>query len=262
MIRAIAIWFCFFSAGTMMAQQGASYWGLGANEANRNGVFGLSNNPGVAFSGKATGGVWGQQRFAGTSLVQGGAVLAIRSKGTMYGGDYSYRGTPNFSVTAAHVSLCQVISSQLSVGFSVGYTTLFQSMLSNRPSWLSGRLGAAFQMNDKWDASAVIINPWNRTYDGGVAVPAGALALGYKINPFTRAGFQYRYNAQNQPVYGIALRHEYGKRLVFNGALQTGLESFSGGIEYKSGTLMFAIATRYHTYLGFSPAFSLIWTKR
>jgi len=246
----------------MFAQQGASYWGLGGNEANRDAVFGLSNNPGVAYTGKAMGGVWGQQRFTGTSLVQGGAALALRSKGSMYGGDFSYHGTSNFSVNAAHLSLCQVISSQFSVGFSVGYTTLYQSMLNNRPTWLSGRLGASFQMNDKWDASAVIVNPWNRTYDGGMAVPAGALALGYKINPLTKGGFQYRYNAQNQPVYGIALRHEYGKRMVFNGALQTGPEPFSGGIEYKSGSAVFAFSTRYHTYLGFSPAFSLLWTKR
>ena len=256
----IALLLCFWESS--FAQYGAAVYGLGGNEANKDAGFGLSNNPGSAFAGKATGGVWGQQRFTGTSLVQGGAALAYRSKGTMYGGDYSYRGTPNFSVTSAHVALCQVISSQLSFGFSVGYTTLFQSMLNNRPLWLSGRLGAAFQVNEKWDASAVIINPWNRTYDGGIAVPAAALSLGYRVNPLTRAGFQYRYNAQFQPVYGVAIRHEYGKRIVFNGALQTGPEPFSGGIEYKSGAVTFALATRYHTYLGFSPAFSLLWTKR
>jgi hypothetical protein len=256
----IGIWFC--TAGILTAQQGAAFWGLGGNEANRDAGFGLSNNPAATFTGKSTGGVWGHQRFTGTSLIQGGAAAAFRSKGTLYGGDLYYRGTSGFSVHSAHISLCQIISSQLSVGFSVGYTGLFQSMLAERPVWLSGKLGAAFQVNDKWDASAVIMNPWNRTYDGGMAVPAGALALGYRINSLTKAGFQYRYNAQFQPVYGIALRHEYGKRIVFNGALQTGPEPFSGGIEYKSGAAVFALSTRYHTYLGFSPAFSLIWTKR
>ncbi len=244
------------------AQQGAAFWGLGGNEANRDAAFGLSNNPGVAFAGKATGGVWGQQRFTGTTIAHGGAAMAFRSKGTMYGGDFVYRGTADFSVNSVHLSMCQIISSQFSVGFSVGYTTLLQSMLNERPTWLSGRLGAAFQLNDKWDASAVIFNPWNRAYDGGMAIPGGALALGYKVNPLTRAGFQYRYNASFQPVYGVSIRHEYGKRIVFNGALQTGPEPFSGGFEYKSASGNFGLATRYHTYLGFSPAFSWIWSKR
>jgi hypothetical protein len=261
-IRFWTIGFFLCLTGMLFAQHGAAVYGLGGNEANRDAGFGLSNNPGAAFTGKAAGGVWGRQRFTGTALVQGGAAVAFRNKGTMYGGDFTYNGTSNFSVNAAHLSLCQVISSRFSVGFSVGYTTLYQVMLAQRPGWLSGKLGAAFQLNEKWDASAVLMNPWNRTYDGGMALPAGALALGYKINPFTRAGFQYRYNAQNQPVYGIALRHEYGKRIVFNGALQTGPEPFSGGVEYKSGTVVFALSTRYHTYLGFSPAFSLVWTKR
>lgn len=256
----IALLLCLCKLG--FAQHGASMRGLGANEANRDAGFGLSNNPGAAFSGKATGGVWGQQRFTGTSLVHGGGALAFRSKGTMYGGDADYRGTSNFSVSSAHLSLCQIISSQLSIGFSVGYAYLHQSMSEERNAWLSGRLGAVFQVNDKWDASAVIINPWNRTYEGGMAAPAAAMSLGYRINPFTRAGFQYRYNAQFQPVYGIALRHEYGKRIVFNGALQTGPEPFSGGVEFKSGNAVLAISTRYHAYLGFSPAFSLLWTKR
>lgn len=262
MIRVLSILICFVCVDDLFAQQGASYWGLGGNEANRDAGFGLSNNPGAAFNAKAMGGVWGHQRFTGTSIVRGGAAAAFRSKGTMYGGDFSYSGTVHFSVNAAHLSLCQVISSQFSLGFSVGYSTLYQSMLTDRQAWLSGRLGAVFQINEKWDASAVIMNPWNRTYDDGMSVPGGALALGYKINPLTRAGFQYRYHAQNQPVYGIAIRHEYGKRMVFNGALQTGPEPFSGGIEYRSGRTAFAISTRYHTYLGFSPAFSLLWIKR
>lgn len=261
MNRIFAIGFWLFTAIGLYAQQGAAVWGLGANEANRDAGFGLSNNPGVAFTGKAIGGVWGQQRFTGTTLVHGGGALAFRSKGTLYGGDFSYSGTPNFSITRVHLSLCQIISNQFNVGFSVGYATLYQSMLNNRPTRLSGRLGAAFQINEKWDASTVIINPWSRAYDGGLAVPAGALALGYRINMLTKAAFQYRYNAQNQPVYGIAMRHEYGKRMVFNGALQTGPEPISAGIEYKSASAVFAISTRYHTYLGFSPAFSLIWTK-
>jgi len=254
--------YCCLCTWQLHAQQGAAFWGLGGNEANRDAAFGLSNNPGVAFSGKALGGVWGQQRFTGTTIAHGGAALAFRNKGTLYGGDFSYRGTSDFSVNSAHFSLCQIISSQFSVGFSVGYTSLHQSMLNERPAWLSGRLGAAFQLNEKWDGSAVIFNPWNSANDGGAAIPGGALALGYKINPLTRAGFQYRYNASFQPVYGISIRHEYGKRIVFNGALQIGPEPFSGGIEYKSASGNFGLATRYHTYLGFSPAFSWIWSKR
>lgn len=256
----VLILMCF--AGSVFGQQGASFWGLGGNEANRDAGFGLSNNPGVPFTGKAMGGIWGQQRFTGTTIAQGGAAMAWRSKGTLYGADFSHRGTSNFSVNAAHFSLCQIISSQFSIGFSVGYAGLFQSMSAQRSAWLSGRLGAAFQLNEKWDASAVLINPWNRTNDGSLDVPAGAMALGYRINPLTKAGFQYRYNAQNQPVYGIAIRHEYGKRMVFNGALQTGPEPFSGGVELKSGSMVLALSTRYHIYLGFSPAFSLLWTKR
>lgn len=262
MSRFWIIGFWLFLSGRVFAQQGASFWGLGGNEANRYAGFGLSNNPGMPFTGKAMVGVWGQQRFTGTELVHGGVALALRNKGTLYGGDFLYRGTSNFSVNSAHISLCQVMSSQLSVGFSVGVTTLYQSMSTQRNAWLSGRLGAAFQVNEKWDASAVLINPWSRTYDGNIVAPAGALALGYTINPLTKAAFQYRYNAQFQPVYGIAIRHEYGKHLVFNGALQTGPEPFSGGIEYRSGSAAFAFSTRYHTYLGLSPAFSLVWTKR
>lgn len=262
MIRVALIGFLGVFGAVANAQHGASFWGLGGNEANKDAGFGLSNQPASVFSSKSTGGVWGQQRFTGTSIVHGGAAVAFRNKGTMYGGDFSYRGTSDFSVSAAHLSLCQIISSQFSVGFSVGYTSLFQSMLTERPGWLSGRLGAIFQMNEKWDASAVIMNPWNRTNDGGMAAPAGALSLGYKVNPLTRAAFQYRYHAQYQPVYGMSIRHEYGKRIVFSGALQTGPEPFSGGFEYKSASGVFGLATRYHTYLGFSPAFSWVWTKR
>jgi len=123
----IGIWFC--TAGILTAQQGAAFWGLGGNEANRDAGFGLSNNPAATFTGKSTGGVWGHQRFTGTSLIQGGAAAAFRSKGTLYGGDLYYRGTSGFSVHSAHISLCQIISSQLSVGFSVDIPVSFSLCL-------------------------------------------------------------------------------------------------------------------------------------
>ena len=83
----------------------------------------------------------------------------------MFGVDYAMQGTANFSVNNMHVSMCQQFSKAFSAGFSVGYSNTAQALGIENKSSLSGRIGARFDINEKWDAAAVVINPWNKVGD-------------------------------------------------------------------------------------------------
>jgi len=262
MKRILQLLLCLVAGIKLQAQHGAAYWALGANESNKYGAMGLANNPGVAFQQRYVTGAWGQQRFTATDIVYGGLVAATKVKNSMFGVDYAMQGTANFSLNNMHVSMCQQVSKAFSAGFSVGYSKTAQALGIENNSSLSGRIGARFDINEKWDAAAVVINPWNKVGDDFRTANAGALSLGYKVNALTETAMQYRYQQGFQPVYGVSLRHMRGKHLVLMGSLQTGPEPVSGGIAFTKGKLELSMATRYHTRLGFSPAFSLVWVGR
>lgn len=250
--------FCFL--GKLSAQHGALFRAAGSNEATEAGNFALANNPGRLHREKQQAGGWMQQRFTGTELVHGGMAWSGRFGQTAIGADASYRGTQHFNQSSVHLSAGQNFSKQFSAGFSAGYTGYFQSSEYGRRGRLTGKIGAALRINDRWDAAAVLIDPWTRQDDFFASGPAAALALGYQVNNITRIWGHYRYSEQFPPVYGLTLRHAPAKDFQLVASVQTGYEPVSAGLEYSRSGFRLSFSTAYHTYLGFSPAFSLLWS--
>jgi hypothetical protein len=252
----------FLLAFKLQGQSGASTVGLGGNEANTDGAFGLANQPAFTFSEKYRAGFWMQQRFTGTNLANGGFCFAGKAANTFFGADLAYRGTSLYNNTGIHASLGQQFNPNFSVGFSIGWSGIRQTPGYDRPGRITGKIGTVFRMNEKWDASAVIINPWLQQDPYFNENPSAALCIGYKSNSQTKVWAQYRYSAIEQPVYGLAFRHLVGKTLYFSGALQSGPEPVSAGMEFLKNNLRVAVAGRFHTRLGFSPSVGLVWNSK
>ncbi len=246
----------------MNAQSGALINGLGGNEANTAAAFGLANQPAFIFQEKYRAGLWMQQRFTGTNISHGGFCFATKAANTIFGADFAYRGTTHFNSTGLHISLSQQFNPNFSAGFSVGWAGITQDPGYDRPGRLTGKLGTVFRMNEKWDASAIIINPWLQQDAYFSENPAAALSIGYLSNQNTKLWAQFRYSSNAQGIYGIAFRHTVAKKLHFTGALQSGPEPISTGIEFAKNNLSIALATRYHVQLGFSPSLGIHWFSK
>lgn len=251
-----------FMAGGLKSQSGAIVTAIGGNESNTAAAFGLANQPAQILSNKYTAGFWMQQRFTGTEIANGGFCFAGKAAKTAFGADIAYRGTGNFNTTGLHLSLGQQFNPNFSAGFCVGWSGIRQSPGYDRPGRLTGKIGTVFRMNEKWDASAVFINPWLQRDAYFSENPAAAMSVGYISNPNTKIWFQYRYSSLEQGIYGLAFRHTIAKKLHFSGALQSGPEPISAGIEFNKNNLNLAFATRYHHRLGFSPSIGIIWISK
>lgn len=242
------------------AQHGAMFRAAGSNEATGASGFSLANNPGQIHTEKQQAGVWMQQRFTGTALNNGGLAYSARVKHSAFGADALWRGTRNFSQTRFHLSAGQEISKNFSVGFSAGITSVRQSLGFGGQQRFTGKLGAWFRINDKWDAATVLMNPWLKADALFPEGPQAAMSLGYQVNSQTRAWGHFRYNAEMESVYGMTLKHAPARNLAMVISLQSGPEPVSAGLEFSKKNLRFSLSTAYHTYLGFSPAFSCLWS--
>jgi len=259
--RAIFILTTVYSAG-ISAQHGAVFHGLGGNEANQGADFSLANNPAAQQNTTVNGGIWLSNRFTGTNINQGGIAAAFRIKTFVLGTDATYSGTPEFNRNALHISASQKFTAGFSAGFSAGITSVSQGGPYPNQSAFSGRLGANLKINEKWEAACVLSNPWNKVDESTGVNPTAAGALGYQANKTTRLWGQYRYDSRFKPVYGVSVLNEINDKLHVFGALQTGYEPISAGLEWRLKNMRFAASTRYHVALGFSPMFSLFWNRK
>jgi hypothetical protein len=255
----------FISLGLVFglrAQSGALITALGGNEANTDAAFGMANQPASVFQEKYRAGLWMQQRFTGTNINNGGFCFATKAANTTFGADMAYRGTTHFNSTGVHISVAQQFNPNFSAGFSVGWSGIRQDPGYDRPGRLTGKIGTVFRMNEKWDASAVIINPWLQQDAYFSENPAAAISIGYISNQNTKIWAQFRYSSVDEAIYGIAFRHTVAKKLHFMGALQSGPEPISAGVEFIKNNIGIALSSRYHAQLGFSPSLGIHWLSK
>lgn len=241
-------------------QAGADYQALGNNLANPQNAFCLANNPAIISNAIIQFGAYGQNKFTGTNLVQGGIASAYRKNNTAIGMDFQYAGTEVFHRRKSEIQLGQKWNNKISVGFSAGITGVRQQLDYGSKNYLTGKLAASFPIHSKLSASVVLVNPWriqNALLDLESQIH---IAVGYKVNEQTNVWAQTKQIQGQTSIYGIAIQYKL-KQLCFHGSMQNGPTPIAAGVRYNRGNMNFSFGSGYHVYLGFTPSFSLLWVK-
>lgn len=249
-----------FITQNIKAQSGAEYIAIGKNMANNAASFGLANNPGYLPENGQFLGVFGQNRFTGTKISNGGIVYSNRKSNNSWGLQSVFSGTSYFYQSDIQAGYSLLLSENFNLGLSLGLNSLNMAGIetSAEKHALSGKIGGSYSLK-KWTTSFVLVNPWNNQSEIISRQPSLHLSAGYQVNGITKVYAQYRKDKAGTDAVGVALDYKAGKSFRFLASMQTGVEPFSAGLVYNNHNLKFSLATAYHTYLGFSPAFSLAW---
>jgi hypothetical protein len=250
----------FFIFGPLLGQSGATLFSLGQNQAISSTVFGLSNSPANWGNQKSSVGLWARNRYTGTSLVQGGLAGHLTKSNTAFGADIRYSGTDHFNFSSLHASVGQRFSNAFSAGFCVGISGIRQDQAYGNKYRITGKLAMHLQLTQKVDVGAVLQNPWLHSDPFFADNPEAHMAIGYNMNTVTKSWAHYRYSAEGA-IYGLSIQHSFHKTFTVTGTLQTGFEPIAVGVQYKSKEMLLSFSSAYHTYLGFSPAFSIVWCR-
>lgn len=242
------------------AQSGASFIATGKNMANGAASFGLSNNPGYLPEPTHFIGLYGQNRFSGTNISHGAIAYSNRKSNNAWGLNTVFSGTSYFYQTDIQGAYGLKLTENLNLGVSLGLNTLNMAGMESTAEIisLSGKIGGSYS-SKKWTTSFVVVNPWNHRSEVISRQPSIHLAAGYQVNSITKVYAQYRKDKSETDAVGIAVDYKAAKSIRILASMQTGPEPFSAGLVYITSKLDFSFATAYHTYLGFSPAFSLSW---
>jgi hypothetical protein len=155
----------------------------------------------------------------------------------------------------------QHFSDNFSAGFSIGYASVGQGAGYGKTGQISGKLALYARVGKKADASFTVSNPWVVQNEFQSGFPRADLAVGYPFGKATRVYGQFRTQPETHAIFGLAIVHKVQGKIAFRAALQSGFEPISAGFEWTHKTLCFSLATSYHTYLGFTPVFALVWKK-
>ena len=261
-MKHIALPVFLVAAGNIWGQAGANLTALGGNTANPDAAFSLTNNPAHFVNNKAELGVWGTNRFTGTNLVNGGFAFHAVHAHSAIGFSADYSGSPLFHKTGFYLHGGQKFKDNFSCGFSIGYRHLFQANeYRGIRGRVTGKLATHFAFTKKADAALVISNPWMVKDEWSLAPSSIHLSLGYLVATGSKVYAQFKQQNESSAIFGLALVHKFREQFEFRAALQNGYEPLSIGISWKQKNLSLSLASAYHTYLGFSPAFSLLWQK-
>lgn len=249
-----------FYAISVKAQSGATFIATGKNMANGAASFGLSNNPGNLPEATHFIGLFGQNRFSGTNIANGAMAYSNMKSNNAWGLHTVFSGTGYFNHTDIQGAYGLMLAENLNLGVSLGLNTLnMAGMESNTEKFsLSGKIGGSYSAK-KWTTSFVVVNPWNHRSEVITRQPSLHMAAGYQVNGITKVYAQYRKDKSGTDAIGVAVDYKAAKSIRLLASMQTGLEPFSAGLVYITSKMNFSFATAYHTYLGFSPAFSLSW---
>lgn len=252
----LPIW--LVAAGYTFGQSGAACIASGGNLANTSATFSLANNPAFSTTKKEIN-LYGRNRFTGTVLADGGICGHITLKGTAVGFRTAWSGTGKYNRQTAEFCAGQKLSDKLSLGFAAGYQGISQWQDYGRSGGVTGRLGMYSTLNPKVNAAMVILNPWAGESTDLFLQRRADISFGYSVNPITDIHAHFRTLNGTGAVFGLSLDHRYKEKIRFLASLQTGYEPLSAGIFFTQKNLCTGIATAYHTYLGFTPSFSLQW---
>lgn len=251
----------FLISTTSFAQSGADYVASGANLANPASAWALANNPAILPNKTAELGFWGLNRFAGTSIANGGIVAAWSKKSNALGLQATYQGTSFFNKQQVEVALGQKLNQSFSIGIALGYTHWFQGAGYSSQKRVTGKIGLSAKLNPQWTASAVLNNPWAVSDEWLNSLNRTDVALQYSVNTVTTAAAIFSLQQNSNAVYGLSLKHAISEKITIQGALKNGTEPISAGMTFARNPLKISLAASYHTVLGFTPAFSLLWSK-
>jgi hypothetical protein len=250
------------AASNIKGQAGANFIALGANSANPDAGFSLANNPALFDNHKLETGCWGLNRFAATKMVHGGLAAHYLFRNSAIGISANYRGTALWNTTEVHVNFGQRITENFSMGFAIGHSRIFQAEGYTGVGRIFGKIGLHAKAGKKVTASLVLSNPWVVNDPWQKSYPRADFAIGYPFGKQTRICAQFHNQPEGPAVYGLSLVHNVKEKLAFRVATQSGYEPLSAGVELQQKNLRFSMATSYHTYLGFSPSFALVWQKK
>jgi hypothetical protein len=245
----------------MWGQAGADLAALGGNTANPDASISLANNPAVFGTNKTEFASWMQNRFTGTALVNGGLAFHLLKNHSAFGLSAHYQGTALFRSTSFHLNGGQRITDYLSLGFAIGYTSIQQGAGYGNVGRVSGKIALQAKTGRKFDAAAVLSNPWAANDTWSTNSPRADIAVGYAVSRNTKVYAQFKTQPETNAIYGLALVYKVQEKIVFRAAFQNGYEPVSAGVEWQLKNLRFSAGTAYHSYLGFSPAFALKWQK-
>ncbi len=248
------------AAGKVFGQAGANYTALGKNLANPASAFALANNPATGIESGFEASVFGGKHFTGTNINNGGLAVAGRFKATSLGFQFQHQGTELFQQNHSEIALGQKINRHIALGFSLGFNHTVQAYNYGNQNALQGKLGAQFMLNSKIDAAMVLVNPWQIENNPFVIQNQVHFVMGYQINNQTKIFIQAK-NIQGEDLnYGLSIQYKI-KNIIAHAALSSGAEPVSAGIQIQSKNYRICLASSYHIYLGFSPAFSIQWCK-
>ncbi|MBL7813279.1 MAG: hypothetical protein JNL57_13745 [Bacteroidetes bacterium] len=240
----------------------SSFIALGQNPANPMSAFSLAVSPAVFPKSKMSAGVWGGNRFTGTDLANGGICGHFQLRHTALGLSTTYAGRPEHAFTTVQANLSQQFSPRLSAGVSAGVSSILQISGYPNQSRFTGKLGLLYTFIPNAEVSVLLENPWLDHRSFFPEYPLAALSVGYHFDTITRAWIQYRNDPQRGPVWGVAVAHSPARNITLFASAQTGAEPLAGGIRFQKSALRAELSTAWHSRLGFSPTFSLLWSAR
>jgi hypothetical protein len=246
------------AAGMVKGQAGAGFIALGKNLANPNAAFALANNCAVFNNKKYEFGFYGNNRFAGTQIYNGGIAGHLLLNKTALGLNVGYNGTNRYSANWIECNVGEKLNDKITLGLSLGYAQVKQALDYGATGRITGKLAANTVINKQFSAAVVLVNPWllhDKWMENASQLHA---AITYKINQLTQVAAQVKQESNATAIYGLTFKHAHNA-FAFLAALQTGNEPISAGITYQKSNLQFVFSSAYHLYLGFTPAFSLLW---
>lgn len=245
----------------LYSQAGGDFVANGSNLANTHHSQSFFTNPAAVLDKKYAIGMWGNQRFAGTDILNGGFNFAKGFKSSSAGLSALYAGTQNYYRSQIEGSYGIKMSDNLCLGIALGMVSIQQAPIGFRRNNASARIGFYSSFAPKWTASAVLVNPMYRISNKYGMLTGAHVAVRYKVNTNTEAGVQAAVMPNSANVIGLNLVHQFSKKFQAMATLQSGYEPVSCGLALTTEKLKLSFAAAYHSYFGFAPSFALVWVK-